>query len=88
MMLLPVAFCTPMYKHEYDLNIEWGEGANVIMCCNICDRDCSHSATLIDYIFFNFLECATYSVNILITSLIESEGRLEVGRLTVHCQPL
>ena len=39
MLLLPVAFCTPMHKHEYDLNIEWG--ANVIMCYNICDRDCS-----------------------------------------------
>ena len=37
----------------------------MIMCYNICDRDCSHSATLIDYKFFNFLECATYSVNIL-----------------------
>ena len=41
MLLLPVAFCTPMHKHECDLNIEWGEGANVIMCYNICDRDCS-----------------------------------------------
>jgi len=40
MLLLPVAFCTPMHKHECDLNIEWGEGANVIMCHNICDRDC------------------------------------------------
>ena len=30
-----------MQKHECDLNIEWGEGANVIMCYNICDRDCS-----------------------------------------------
>ena len=40
MLLLPVAFCTPMHKHECDLNIEWGEGANVIMCYNICDRDC------------------------------------------------
>ena len=40
MLLLPVAFCTPMHKCECDLNIEWGEGANVIMCYNICDRDC------------------------------------------------
>ena len=40
MLLLPVAFCTPVHKHECDLNIEWGEGANVIMCYNICDRDC------------------------------------------------
>ena len=32
MLLLPVAFCTPMHKHECDLNIEWGEGANVIIC--------------------------------------------------------
>ena len=27
------------FLHECDLNIEWGEGANVIMCYNICDRD-------------------------------------------------
>ena len=31
MLLLPVAFCTPMHKHECDLNIKWCEGANVIM---------------------------------------------------------
>ena len=30
-----------MQKYECDLNIEWGEGANVIMHYNICDRDCS-----------------------------------------------
>ena len=55
MLLLPVAFYTPMHKQEYDLNIEgvrgkmWlcvttsgrGKGENVIMCYNICDRDCS-----------------------------------------------
>ena len=33
------AFCTPIDKHECDLNIEVGEGANVIMCYIICDRD-------------------------------------------------
>ena len=48
MLLLPVAFCTPMHKHEYDLNIEWGEGANVIMCYNMCDRDCGFKPFLID----------------------------------------
>ena len=41
MLLLPVAFCTPIHKHGCDLNIEGGEGANVILCYNICDRDCS-----------------------------------------------
>ena len=41
MLLLPVAFCTPIYKHECDLNIGGGEGAYVIVCYNICDRDCS-----------------------------------------------
>ena len=40
MLLLPVAFCTPIHKHGCDLNIEGGEGANVILCYNICDRDC------------------------------------------------
>ena len=30
-----------MHKHECDLNIQWSEGANVIMCYNICDWDCS-----------------------------------------------
>ena len=40
MLLLPVGFCTPINKHECDLYIEGGEGANVIMCYNICDRDC------------------------------------------------
>jgi len=39
MLLLPVAFCTPIHKHECDLNIERGEGANVVVCYNICDRD-------------------------------------------------
>ena len=41
MLLLPVAFCTSIYKHECDLNIGGGEGAYVIVCYNICDRDCS-----------------------------------------------
>ena len=45
MLLLPVAFCTPMHKHECDLNIEWDEGANVIMCY-ICDQGCSYSYLL------------------------------------------
>ena len=40
MLLLPVAFWHPIEKHECDLNIEGGEGANVIMCYNICHRDC------------------------------------------------
>ena len=40
MLLLPVGFCTPIDKRECDLNIEGVEGANVIMCYNICDRDC------------------------------------------------
>ena len=40
MLLLPVAFCTSIYKHECDLNIGGGEGAYVIVCYNICDRDC------------------------------------------------
>ena len=39
MLLLLVAFCTPTHKHECDLNIEGDEGANVIVCYNICDRD-------------------------------------------------
>ena len=39
-LLLPVAFWTPIHKHECDLNIEGGEGPNVILCYNICDRDC------------------------------------------------
>ena len=42
MLLLPVAFCTPIHKHGCDLNIEGGEGANVILCYNICDRDCRY----------------------------------------------
>ena len=41
MLLLPVAFWTTIHKHECDLSIEGGEGANVILCYNICDRDCS-----------------------------------------------
>ena len=41
MLLLPVAFCTPIYKHECDLSIGGGEGAYVIVCYNICDRDCN-----------------------------------------------
>ena len=40
MLLLPVTFCTPIHKHECDLNIEGVEGANVIVCYNICDPDC------------------------------------------------
>ena len=40
LLLLPVAFCTPNHKHECDLNIEGGEGPNVIFLYNICDRDC------------------------------------------------
>ena len=45
MLLLPVAFCTPIHKHGCDLNIEGGEGANVILCYNICDRDCRFKNT-------------------------------------------
>ena len=41
MLLLPVVFCTPIHKHECDLNIGGGEGANVTVCYNICDPDCS-----------------------------------------------
>ena len=41
MLLLPVAFCTPIHKHECDLNIGGAEGANVIVCYKICDRDYS-----------------------------------------------
>ena len=41
MLLLPVAFCTSIHKHECDLNIGGSEGANVIVCYNICDGDCS-----------------------------------------------
>ena len=41
MLLLPIAFCTPVHKHECDLNIEGVDGANVIVCYNICDRNCS-----------------------------------------------
>ena len=44
MLLLPVAFCTPIHKHECDLNIEGGGGANVIVCYNICDGDCFFSS--------------------------------------------
>ena len=47
MLLLPVAFCTPIRKHECGLNIEGDEGANVIMCYNICDRNCSHRLALL-----------------------------------------
>ena len=43
MLLLPVAFCTPIHEHECDLNIEGDEGANVIVCYNICDRDCRYT---------------------------------------------
>ena len=46
MLLLPVAFCTPTHKHDCDLNIEGGEGANVIVCYSICDRDCSSFSIL------------------------------------------
>ena len=31
MLLLPVTFCTPIHKHECDLNIERGKGANVTL---------------------------------------------------------
>lgn len=39
-LLLPVSFCTPT-MNECDLNIEGEEGANVVVCYNFCDRDCS-----------------------------------------------
>ena len=40
-LLLQVSFCTPTHNHECDLNNEGDEGANVILCYNFCDRDCS-----------------------------------------------
>ena len=40
MLRLSVDFSSPTHKHQHDLNIERGEGANVLVCYNICGRDC------------------------------------------------
>ena len=45
-MLFYVMLCTPTHEHQLDLDIEGGEGANVLMCYNICDRDCSFNVEL------------------------------------------
>ena len=52
MLHLPVAFCTAIHKHECELNIEGegGEGANVIVCYNICDRDCKSNIRNVPYL--------------------------------------
>ena len=59
MLLLPVAFCTPIQRHGCDLNIEGGEGANVILCYNICERDCSSLS-----VYYNMADCDAVSVEI------------------------
>ena len=62
-----------MHKHEYDLNIEWGEGANMIMCYKICDRDCScRLLTLCVNIFWPMF------LNFM---LVSSLGNLLVGEI-------
>ena len=76
MLLLPVAFCTPIPKHECDLNIEGGEGANVILCYNICDRDCSsceqrnylliQPVDLLQKFLLKSLDCSPYQAGCII----------------------
>lgn len=41
-LLVPVG--TSTHKHQNDLNIEEGGEVNVLVCYNICDRDCGYKS--------------------------------------------